>query len=48
MSEKHPGFIVNIGNATCADVEALIAHIQDVVMKEKGVALEPEVRRVHL
>lgn len=48
VSEKHAGFIVNIGNATCADVEALIAHIQDVVMKEKGVALEPEVRRVHL
>ncbi|MBO5253295.1 MAG: UDP-N-acetylmuramate dehydrogenase [Clostridia bacterium] len=48
VSEKHAGFIVNIGGATCADVEALIAHIQRVVMKETGVALEPEVRRVHL
>lgn len=48
VSEKHAGFIVNIGNATCADVEALIAHIQAVVLKEKGVELEPEVRRVRL
>ena len=48
VSEKHAGFIVNVGNATCTDVEALITHIQDVVMKETGVALEPEVRRVRL
>ena len=48
VSEKHAGFIVNVNNATCADVEALIAHIQDVVMKETGVKLEPEVRSVRL
>lgn len=48
VSEKHAGFIVNIDNATCADVEALIAHIQSVVLKETGVSLEPEVRRVRL
>ena len=48
VSEKHAGFIVNKGGATCADVEALIEHIQNVVMKETGVMLEPEVRRVRL
>lgn len=48
VSEKHAGFIVNIDNATCADVEALIEHIQSVVKKETGVSLEPEVRRVRL
>lgn len=48
VSEKHAGFIVSIDHASCADVEALIAHIQDVVLKETGVMLEPEVRRVRL
>lgn len=48
VSEKHAGFIVNVDHATCVDVEALIAHIQDVVLRETGVTLEPEVRRVRL
>ena len=48
VSEKHAGFIVNVDHATCADVEALIEYIQDVVMQQTGVMLEPEVRRVRL
>ena len=44
VSEKHAGFIVNCGGATCADVQALIALIQETVLRECGVALECEVR----
>jgi len=44
VSEKHAGFIVNIGGATAADILALIAHVQQVVKKETGVDLEPEVK----
>lgn len=48
VSEKHAGFIVNQGGATCADVEKLIAHIQKTVFEKMGVRLEPEVRRVRI
>ena len=44
VSEKHAGFIINRGGATCADVTALIAEIQRRVLEETGVTLEPEVR----
>lgn len=44
VSEKHAGFIVNTGNATAADVLALIEHVQFVVREATGVDLEPEVR----
>lgn len=44
VSEKHAGFIVNIGGATAGDILALIAHVQAVVQRETGVMLEPEVR----
>lgn len=44
VSEKHAGFIVNTGGATCADVQSLIAQIQKTVYREKGVRLECEVR----
>ena len=44
VSEKHAGFIVNKGGATCADVEALICAIQDTVFQATGVELEPEVK----
>jgi UDP-N-acetylmuramate dehydrogenase len=45
VSEKHAGFIVNLGGATCADVEKLIAVIQETVLRETGVTLECEVRK---
>lgn len=44
VSEKHAGFVINTGGATCADVMALIAQVQDRVMQRSGVHLEPEVR----
>lgn len=44
VSEKHAGFIINIGGATSADVEELIAQVQRIVMEKTGVRLEPEVR----
>lgn len=44
VSEKHTGFIVNAGNATCEDVKKLIEHIQITVLKETGITLEPEVK----
>ena len=44
VSEKHAGFIVNRGNATCAQVLTLIAAVQNTVMQKFGVRLEPEVR----
>lgn len=44
VSEKHTGFVVNAGGATAADVQALIAHIQDAVYEQEGVRMYPEVR----
>ena len=43
VSEKHAGFLINKGG-TAADFLALMAHVQHVVLEEKGVMLEPEVR----
>ena len=44
VSEKHAGFLVNTGGATCADVLALIKKVQETVRERTGVELEPEVR----
>jgi len=44
VSEKHAGFIVNTGGATCADVLALIEEVQRRVKERTGVELEAEVR----
>ena len=44
VSEKHAGFIVNMGGATEADVRAVVAEIQRRVKAQTGVELEPEVR----
>lgn len=46
VSEKHAGFFVNRGGATCADVTALLALVQKEVEKRFGVWLEPEYRMV--
>ncbi len=43
VSRKHANFIVNRGNATAADVRALIAHIQRVVREQTSYELEPEI-----
>lgn len=46
VSEKHSGFLVNCGDATAADMEALIHHVQRVVKEQTGFSLECEV--IHL
>ncbi len=46
VSEMHANFIVNDGTATAADIEALIAHVQQAVESAHGVKLRPEVRMV--
>ena len=44
VSEKHAGFVINTGGATCADVKELIRQVQERVLAEKGVRLETEVK----
>lgn len=46
VSEKHCGFVINVGNATSADVVRLIRDVTDRVREQSGVELEPEVRIV--
>jgi UDP-N-acetylmuramate dehydrogenase len=46
VSPKHSNFIVNLGGATAADIEALIDHVQVVVRQKTGIRLEREVRIV--
>lgn len=44
VSEKHAGFVINRGNATCNDVLELCRFCSDTVLREKGVKLEMEIR----
>ena len=44
VSEKHAGFVVNLGGATAGDVRELMAQVQRRVFDRFGVELEPEVR----
>ena len=44
VSEKHAGFVVNRGGATCADVTELIRRVRERVYAKTGVTLEPEVK----
>ncbi len=44
VSEKHAGFIVNLGNATAADVVALIGQVQNKMEGLRGVRPIPEYR----
>lgn len=46
ISDKHCGFVVNTGEATCKDVEALIEHVQQVVEEKFNVKLETEVKKL--
>ncbi|WP_405339996.1 UDP-N-acetylmuramate dehydrogenase [Ruminococcus sp.] len=45
VSEKHAGFIINIGGATCDDVMGLVKIVQDTVKAETGYFLEREIIR---
>ncbi len=44
VSEKHAGFVVNLGGATAADVLSTMEMIQKEVLEHSGIQLEPEVR----
>ena len=44
VSEKHAGFVVNLGGATAADVKAVLQQVAQKVYDQFGVWLEPEVR----
>jgi UDP-N-acetylmuramate dehydrogenase len=43
VSERHAGFIVNMGQATASDVACVFRHVQATVLARTGVALEQEV-----
>lgn len=44
VSPKHCGFVVNIGQATAADVYQLICDVQKIIQEKNQVQLEPEVK----
>ena len=46
VSEKHSGFVVNLGGATCADVIRLTEDVARIVRERTGFVLEREVRVV--
>ena len=45
VSEKHAGFIINVGGATCDDVMGLVKLVQDTVKEKTGYMLEREIIR---
>jgi len=46
VSDVHANFIINTGNASASDIEELIGDIQQEVLQQTGILLEPEVRIV--
>jgi UDP-N-acetylmuramate dehydrogenase len=46
ISEKHANFIINTGDATAADIEALGEEVRARVLAASGISLEWEIRRV--
>lgn len=47
VSEKHSGFVINLGGATFKDVTTLIGDVQNKVLKDSGQFLECEVLIKH-
>ena len=47
VSEKHSGFVINIGGASCEDVLAVMRHVRETVLLDSGILLEPEVRLIN-
>lgn len=47
VSDKHSGFVINLGGATFKDVTTLIGDVQDKVLKDSGQFLECEVLIKH-
>jgi UDP-N-acetylmuramate dehydrogenase len=48
VSEKHTNFLLNTGDATSADIEALGEEVRARVLAKSGIALEWEIQRVGL
>lgn len=46
VSEKHSGFVINKGEASAADIVSLMEQVTEIVKKDSGVTLEPEVKRI--
>lgn len=46
VAEKHCGFVINMGNATAADISELMEEVTERVEKQFSVTLEPEVIRL--
>ena len=46
ISEKHCGFVINRGGATCADVVRLTDQVKAIVLQKTGYTLEREIRVV--
>jgi len=46
VSEKHTNFLVNVGNATAADIEGLGEEVRRRVFAQSGITLEWEIRRI--
>ena len=46
VSEKHCNFLINLGNATAADIESLGEEVRSRVFQKSGVLLQWEIRRV--
>jgi UDP-N-acetylmuramate dehydrogenase len=46
VSEKHTNFLINMGDATSADIEALGEEVRRRVKDESGITLEWEIQRV--
>ena len=43
VSEKHAGFLINLGGATSEDILKLIKHVRKAVIESFGVTLETEI-----
>jgi UDP-N-acetylmuramate dehydrogenase len=43
VTQRHANIFINAGDASAADVRALIAHVQEVVAERTGYRLEPEI-----
>jgi UDP-N-acetylmuramate dehydrogenase len=46
VSEKHTNFLINTGEATAAELEALGEEVRKRVKEKSGIALEWEIKRV--
>lgn len=46
VSEKHSGFVINTGEATAGEIQALMDAVIEKVKEDTGVVLEPEVKKI--